>query len=459
MAQISIVKYKSLIEGKRIDSEFYSPEQIQNEKLIRSFETIQFGNKELFIVSDGPFGSDVHSDEYVEEGIPFLRTEEINEIGIDETKVVSITKLKHEKIIRSEVKFEDLVLTKTGVYYGVATVIPKTIKGSKVANIRADLAKIRIKNKEVIDPYYLSFFLNSKLGYMQTRRYSSGMSRPRITVDSIKKMYVPLINNQGEFKDFFIEINNKKEKSVFEFKEAEKILLNELSLKNYKPEQKLSFDAKLSEVLNSKRIDADYYQPKYKEIETKIKKYSLGSKPLSKVIKVKNTNFFPEDETEYSYIELSNISSNGNITGCTKDLGKNLPTRARRKVSKGDVIISTIEGSLESCALITEDYAGALCSTGFFVLNSKIINSETLLVLVKSLIMQNLLKKGCKGTILTAISKDELNKIEVPLIRDSVQKEISQKIKESYKLRKESKELLEKAKKMVEDEIEKGAKK
>ena len=44
-------------------------------------------------------------------------------------------------------------------------------------------------------------------------------------------------------------------------------------------------------------------------------------------------------------------------------------------------------------------------------LNSKKINSETLLVLFKSLIVQKLLERGCKGTILTAISKDELQKI------------------------------------------------
>ncbi|MBR4633617.1 hypothetical protein IKO50_01300 [bacterium] len=48
-----------------------------------------------------------------------------------------------------------------------------------------------------------------------------------------------------------------------------------------------------------------------------------------------------------------------------------------------------------------------------------------------------------------------MNKIKLPLINSQLQKEISDKIKESFKLRNESKELLEQAKKMVEDEIEK----
>jgi len=50
-----------------------------------------------------------------------------------------------------------------------------------------------------------------------------------------------------------------------------------------------------------------------------------------------------------------------------------------------------------------------------------------------------------------------LEKIKIPLIDQQIQKQIAEKIKESHKLRKESKILLEKAKKMVEDEIEKSA--
>jgi len=47
---------------------------------------------------------------------------------------------------------------------------------------------------------------------------------------------------------------------------------------------------------------------------------------------------------------------------------------------------------------------------------------------------------------------------KIPLLSSPIQNKISEKIQESFKLRKESKELLEKAKKMVEDEIEKEAK-
>jgi len=45
--------------------------------------------------------------------------------------------------------------------------------------------------------------------------------------------------------------------------------------------------------------------------------------------------------------------------------------------------------------------------------------------------------------------------LQIPLIKPSIQKQIAEKIQESHRLRKESKELLDEAKRKVEEEIEK----
>jgi type I restriction enzyme, S subunit len=64
------------------------------------------------------------------------------------------------------------------------------------------------------------------------------------------------------------------------------------------------------------------------------------------------------------------------------------------------------------------------------------------------------LKKGCNGTILTAINKDEFNKLVLPKVDEAVQSQIQQKVTESFGLRKQSKHLLECAKRAVEIAIE-----
>lgn len=169
---------------------------------------------------------------------------------------------------------------------------------------------------------------------------------------------------------------------------------------------------------------------------------------------MKDANYTPKDNQTYRYIELSNIGNSGEITGASLDLGCNLPSRARRKVSKNDVIVSSIEGSLASCAIVSEQYHQALCSTGFYVVSSKKINSETLLMLFKSEPIQQLLKQGCSGTILTAINKDGFLNIPLPLVDANIQTQIADLIRQSDRLRQESQALLEEAKRKVEQAIE-----
>ena len=146
----------------------------------------------------------------------------------------------------------------------------------------------------------------------------------------------------------------------------------------------------------------------------------------------------------------------GEISEVDPVYGAGLPTRARRKVEAGQVIISSIEGSLQSCALITDEFSGALCSTGFYILTSEKLNPETLLVLFKSEPIQALMKQRCSGTILTAISKDELLSMPLPRIDDKIQELIAEKIQKSFSLRRQSKQLLEDAKRAVEVAIEQG---
>ena len=118
------------------------------------------------------------------------------------------------------------------------------------------------------------------------------------------------------------------------------------------------------------------------------------------------------------------------------------------------MIISSVEGSLESIAIVTDKYNNSLCSTGFYVISSKKINSETLLVLFKSELMQNILKQNCTGTILTAINKDDFANIPVPLIDRVTQNEIKSRINESFQLREKSDEILKITKHAVEMAIE-----
>ena len=182
--------------------------------------------------------------------------------------------------------------------------------------------------------------------------------------------------------------------------------------------------------------------------------YPNGHGALNELCQLKDKNFTPAKAEWYQYIELSHVDSSGNINATEKLLGETLPSRARRQANTGDVLIASIEGSLANCAIVSKDFHNGLCSTGFYVISSTLINSETLLILFKSPLMQNLLKKCCSGTILTAINKSDFLSIPIPKINSEAQTAISDLVQESFKLKSESEKLLALAKQAVEVAIE-----
>lgn len=444
-------------ETKRIDSEFFIKKYIENEILIKNFKN-GFNYLDAFIVkiSGGatPLGAN-----YPENGIPFLRVQNIMENYFSLDDVVYISAEDDEILKRSRLKSNDVLLTITGAY-GKSAVVEDELVG---ANINQHSVKIEVKN---INPYFLSTFLNSKFGKLQSDKRITGVTRPALDYLSIKTFLIPNFDYsfQKEIENIIKDSHSKSQQSKSLYKEAESILYTELgldpqdplkSILEYEPTPNVSVHSLKESFLKTGRLDSEYYQAKYDLIERKIKDYKNGCITLQKA-DIKDQNFAPEDEKIYKYIELSNITSNGNISNPTQEIGKNLPSRAKRLVEIGDVIISSVEGCLSSCAFITKEFDNCVASNGFYIIKNPYINGETLLILFKSSLFQEYLRKFPTGTILTAISKDELQNILIPKIDPSIQTQIAQNIQKSFTLRTQSKILLQEAKEKVELTISRG---
>jgi len=79
-----------------------------------------------------------------------------------------------------------------------------------------------------------------------------------------------------------------------------------------------------------------------------------------------------------NYIDISNVNKDGEIDEIVEYTFQDAPSRARRIVKRGDVILSTVRTYLKAIAKI-EDDEDVIVSTGFAVLRPKInINSEFL---------------------------------------------------------------------------------
>lgn len=315
-----------------------------------------------------------------------------------------------------------------------------------------------VRPKTNIDAAYLNAYILSYYGQnMVLRGETGGTGQSTLTCTYIKSLDIPRFNIETKIGDLVRLSESVLVQANECYKTAEQHLCDLLQIdKLMLPEDNTSIVSVSQSFTKTNRLDAEYYQPKYDKLINLVKSHQSGYGKLEMLFLIKDRNYIPEDGCLYKYIELSDIGSDGSITGHTEALGEDLPSRARRIVRSGDLIVSSLEGSLNSCAIIPEKYDGAICSTGFYVLTPKDINVETALVLFKSQLMQALMTRVCSGSIMAGMNTDEFANLIVPKIDQHTQHVIAEIIQDCAQKREESIRLLELAKTAVEVAIEQG---
>ena len=435
----------------RIDAEFFNKEAVKIDSMIRGRSHYYISREQ---VVSGPFGSTLKSESYLVSGdVPFIRIENIRGgFYINPNEIVFISNHDNNRIKNSELQVDDIVLSKVGNTIGFFARVDERLS---ICNISENNIGIKMSKYPKPQRKYILTYLNSKHAQKLVKRRTSGNAQPKLNVGDVCLIPIPAFSDT--FCNIIAQLIDESEESLVRaengYKEAENVLSKTLNIQEVSQNTPVKSEKQLTEsFLLTGRLDAEYYQPKYESIANELN----TSEKVASLCNIYDDTFIPATDTEYRYIELANVGHYGDVSGVESVAGEDLPSRARRKVATGEVIISSVEGSLQSCALIDDEFDGALCSTGFYVLDSDEINSETLLVLFKSEPIQALMKQRCSGTILTAISKDELLSMPLPKINSDVQKTVAEKVQESFALRRKSKELLEYAKQAVEMAIEQG---
>ena len=104
---------------------------------------------------------------------------------------------------------------------------------------------------------------------------------------------------------------------------------------------------------------------------TNVKNWPLA--PLGELLdaaieRVNPAKAFPDEE--FTYIEIASVRD-FKIQETKRLLGVEAPLRARQVVRTGDVLYSMTRPNLRNIAIVTEEYDGGICTTGFAVLRPK----------------------------------------------------------------------------------------
>ncbi len=138
-----------------------------------------------------------------------------------------------------------------------------------------------------------------------------------------------------------------------------------------------------------------------------------------------------EDEFLIRYIDIGNVNSYGDIAEIQEYEFKDAPSRARRIVRKGDVIISTVRTYLKAITLIESDEENLIASTGFAVLRPKEnVLSEYLNFALRAEYFIGSVIQNSYGVSYPAINSSTLSSLKIVIPKSTTeQQEIINKIK------------------------------
>ena len=457
MLNFSIIQKSQLEGAKRIDAEYYQPEYLELDNKLEEFgknlktlgELLDKGNS----LTGGatPLGA-----EYPLSGIKFLRVQNIMPGYFDLSDVVFIDeKIHNVQLKRSRLADGDVLLTITGVSYGKSVVYKKDFGE---ANINQHSVRIHLKNE--IIPEYISAFFNSKYGRFQSDKKITGNSRPALAYEEIKSYKIPFLSliKQLAVKGFYDRSLMKVEESNSLYKQAENLLLEKLGLADYKPKDELSFVVNFSDIKIANRMDSEYFQPKYEKLMSKLK--TKSSKLLKELISMKK-GFEPGSDVYQEegklFIRVSSVTKQELIDKDQKYLKDDLYQKLKKDFEPqiGEILLT--KDANPGIAYVIKEPVEGIISGGILRLKLKEnIDAEYLALCINSLIGKMQAERDAGGSIISHWRPEQINRLLIPILSLSSQQKIADLVKKSHEARKKSKELLEEAKRKVEEMIEKG---
>jgi hypothetical protein len=436
--------------GLRFDAEFFNRQSLQSIGQIRSRPHERLGH----ICARIQHPIEVKRD-YEDEGLLTIMAKNVRPNRTDLSDLRFMPVSLRPIVSRNKLKSGDVLVTRTGANFGQVAPWRHGIEAFACADIL-------VLRQPSVPSGYLSSFLESAKGKPLVLRGGYGAAQPHIAPPYLSDMLVPRLGDVENRVDRLVSLSVQKERDALEtINRAQDTLLVALGLADWTPPEPLSYTARAKNAYAAGRLDAQYFMPAKEQVRQSLA--ALPGRMLADRVDSIRDMFVPDR------VSPTKLVRNYDVTDALIPLldAEKEPQEAAelgsvKKIFKdGDVAISRLRAYLREIAVVRKgDDIPSVGSSEFIVLRPQIgqkdISPETLMVFLRSVPAQTILKWCQDGSQHPRFSEGDLLAIPVPDVVASVSDQITTIVRQGFAARHKARQLLETAKRAVEIAIEDG---
>lgn len=268
--QITIACFSEVLCNDRLDSKFFLPEYVESYNILSKTSTDILS--ECSHVTDGNHLkiAENYDEQY---GVRYLRGQDLGaNMLLTDRNIVYIPEDSFLELERSHIFPNDILVTIVGANTGLVGLVfnppSKLVANCKLGIVRA--------NRNKIGAGYLYAFLTGRFGQHQIMRSIRGGGQTGLILPDLRNMKIARLDKsfEGNICETIYQGHRLIIKAENMLLRSQLLLIEELGLLSWQSKNQLCFVKNYSDVATAERFDADYFQPKYAEIEQTIKNYA-----------------------------------------------------------------------------------------------------------------------------------------------------------------------------------------
>ena len=312
-----------------------------------------------------------------------------------------------------------------------------------------------LKDIHDIRPMYLLAFLRCKYGFQELYKSREQTIQFQLTLERVRNIpiFIPSELLQVKVEQIYMQAYTVTMAAIQAYSEAESVLYQNLNMYEWESNKSTITIKNFSNLESTKRLDAEYYQPKYDELFDRLKPYK--TKRLSEIVSITKSiepGSEAYEEEGIPFIRVSNLTKFG-ITDTDIYLS---PQKYKDVIRpQKDTILLSKDGSVGIAYKVDSDMdiitSGAILHLS---LTDQEIMPDYLTLVLNSIIVKMQSERDAGGSIIQHWKPSEIGNVIIPILEPEAQQEITNKVRDSFRLREESERLINFAKSAVEIAIE-----